>query len=75
MTLATVPRSNVTMVMNTDLHILSFCLFPEIPSVFATKIGLGNISRERKTNNLDKLFYALMSEFLKCYSQHSSFEK
>lgn len=55
MTFATVPKSNVTMVINVDLHLLGFCLFLEIPSVFATKIGL-DTSGSKKTNSLDKLF-------------------
>lgn len=55
MTLATVSKTNVTIVINANLHMLGFCLLLEIPSVFATKIGL-DTSRNKKTNNLDKLF-------------------
>lgn len=63
MTLATVPKSEVTMVINVHLHVSGFCLFREISSGFATEIGL-EISWGKKANNLDKLFscFALMSD-------------
>ena len=51
MTLATVPRSEVAMMINVYLHMLGFCL----SLVFAAKYQPLNI-REKKTNNLDKLF-------------------
>lgn len=54
MTLATVLKREVTMVINVDLYMLGFCLFLAISIMFATKLGLKH--QVKKAEGRDKLF-------------------